>query len=98
MVKADGTRTFELINVKETGQNLFENPSKSMRALSTSFIDYGNTKDKMLVDSVFNINDLLASSSEFEDEEALQQKKAVKATKLSYFLPDSLTILKNLTF
>ncbi|XP_030566087.1 uncharacterized protein LOC115766334 [Drosophila novamexicana] len=76
VVKADGTRTFELINVKETGQNLFENPSKSMRALSTSFIDYGNTKDKMLVDSVFNINDLLASSSEFEDEEALQQKKA----------------------
>ncbi|XP_064537076.1 uncharacterized protein LOC135427486 [Drosophila montana] len=76
VVKADGTKTFELISVKETGQNLFENPSKSMRALSSSFIDYGSTKDKMLSDSVFNINELLASSSEFEDEEALQQKKA----------------------
>ncbi|XP_032594405.1 uncharacterized protein LOC6564742 [Drosophila grimshawi] len=76
VTKKDGKSTFELVKVENANQALFENTSKSIKSMGSSFIDHGLQKEKMLSDSVFNLNELLASSSDVEDEEALQMKKA----------------------
>ncbi|EDV99867.1 GH12552 [Drosophila grimshawi] len=88
VTKKDGKSTFELVKVENANQALFENTSKSIKSMGSSFIDHGLQKEKMLSDSVFNLNELLASSSDVEDEEALQMKKALgddKSTEDDYF-------------
>lgn len=82
MIKSDGTKTFELIAVKEKDHELFVNPTKSARSFNSSFLDEAQRKDKRMSESEFNLADLLASSSDLNDEESKQLKKAVL---MSYF-------------
>ncbi|XP_017869475.1 PREDICTED: uncharacterized protein LOC108618079 [Drosophila arizonae] len=82
VIKPDGTRTYELVAVKEKEQDIFVNPTKSARSFNSSFLDEAQRKDKHLSESEFNLADLLASSSDLNDEESRAQRKAKRKTGL----------------
>lgn len=69
--KANGKKIYELISVNNP--DLFELTVQSAKSINSSFQISGS--DHMLSTSTLNIDDLLASS-ESDDEETLQQKKA----------------------
>ncbi|TDG40973.1 hypothetical protein AWZ03_012598 [Drosophila navojoa] len=81
VIKEDGTRTYELISVKEKEQDIFVNPTKSARSFNSSFLDEAQRKDKQS-ESEFNIAELLASSSDLNTEESRLLKKAKRKTGL----------------
>lgn len=65
-----------MVTVKESENDIFANPTRSVKSLSSSFHDVGQTRDKLLSGSKFNLSELLASSSDMDDE-TVEQKKAV---------------------
>ncbi|XP_023160867.1 uncharacterized protein LOC111592712 [Drosophila hydei] len=81
VIKPDGTKTYELVTVKESENDIFANPTRSVKSLSSSFHDVGQTRDKLLSGSKFNLSELLASSSDMDDE-TVEQKKAKRITGL----------------
>ncbi|ALC49966.1 maker363 [Drosophila busckii] len=75
VIKNEGQTTFELLNVSNNPQSLFQASSKSLKSQRIDMQGRYN----ILTDSVFNLQELLATSSEADREEALERKKAVSS-------------------